>query len=102
MIKWTTPNLKCTIPQNLEFDYILLTLMQSSVEGIKLEKRIESEEVTDGVFMVNFSQEETGMFAHDKTIEAQLNIIAGDMRMATNIVKLQMSKNLHNEVIENA
>lgn len=96
MIKWTTPSLKCTIPKEVVFDYILLTLVQGN---ITLEKTIQSGDVTDGEFIVTFTQEETGQFNFNLAVNAQLNIINGEQRLATNIVQMQVSKNLHNEVI---
>lgn len=96
MIKWTTPSLKCTIPEGLEYDYILLTLKQG---GIALEKTIQKESVVDNYFIAQFSQEETGQFNKDLSIEAQLNIMNGNTRLATNIVQLKITRNLHDEVI---
>ena len=96
MIKWTTPSLKCTIPKEVVFDYILLTLIQGN---ITLEKTIQSGDVTDGEFIVTFTQEETGQLNFNLAVNAQLNIINGEQRLATNIVQMQVSKNLHNEVI---
>jgi hypothetical protein len=95
MIKWTTPTLKCTIPEGIEFDYILLTLMQ---DDVVVEKTIT--DVVDNTFEVFFTQEETSLFKLFKKIEAQLNIINGEVRMATNIVELGITKNLHDSLIE--
>lgn len=97
MIKWTTPTLKCSIPEGIELDYILLTLSQGN---ITIEKTISSESIVDNAFSVFFTQEETGQFNKNLGIEAQLNIINGGTRLATNIVQLKISKNLHNEEIE--
>lgn len=98
MIKWTTPTLKCNIPSGLEFDYIILTLQY---ENINLEKTINVEEVVDNTFSVYFTQEETTIFPLNKDIECQLNIMYGNTRKATNITKLRITKNLHDEVIDN-
>lgn len=98
MIKWTTPTLKCTIPSDLVFDYILLTLKQGNTV---IEKEIQSSEVEEGVFNVFFTQEETGQLAKGR-VEAQLNIMNGNTRLATNIVELMLNKNLHDEVIDEA
>lgn len=97
MIKWTTPTLICSIPTNLEFDYIILTLKQNEVV---LNKRIEKEEVNLGRFEVQFTQEETAMFDVLFNVEAQLNIINGHNRLSTNIETLLITKNLYDEVIE--
>ena len=96
MIKWTTPTLKCTIPSDLQLDYVLLTLKQNNTA---IEKRIESSEITDGVFEVYFEQEETGQFLKNSLIKAQLNIMHGETRLATNIVELKIVENLHDEVL---
>lgn len=97
MIKWTTPTLKCNIPEGLEFDYILLTLKQGK---IVIEKMIEKESVIDNAFSVFFSQDETSLFAESIIINAQLNIMFGNTRQATNIVDLKITKNLHDEEID--
>lgn len=98
MIKWTTPTLKCNIPDGLEFDYILLTLKQ--FDNV-LEKTIQSNEVIDNSFSITFTQEETAMFVLKKEIDCQLNIIDGNSRKATNITTLMITRNLHDEVINN-
>lgn len=97
MIKYTTPTLKCTIP-DIDFDDILLTLSQGNTI---LEKIIEKESVVDNQFDVYLTQEETGMFRVNQDIEAQLNIFKDEDRLATNIVKIKITKNLHDEVILN-
>lgn len=96
MIKWTTPTLKCTIPSDLEVDYVILSLRQ---DNVLLEKTIDKAEIENGVFYVTYSQIGTGRFNHDKKVEAQLNIMNGDTRIATNIIELKITKNLHPEVI---
>lgn len=97
MIKWTTPTLVCGIPSGIEFEYILLTLVQGETV---LEKRIEADQVTDNEFSVFFTQEETSMFNLLNNIETQLNIINHGTRLATNIINLKITKNLHDEIIE--
>lgn len=99
MIKWTTPTLRCTIPEGLEYDYVILTLSQGSTT---IEKRIEAADITDNEFSVTFTQTETGQFSRSNMyskVEAQLNIINGDSRLATNIVELSIERNLHDEAI---
>lgn len=98
MIKWTTPTLKCTIPNDLTFEYLIITFLQNTKKII--EKRIDYSDVTDGSFEITLSQEETGMFYKDVAIEVQLNIMQGETRMATNIVQLIITKNLHDEEIQ--
>lgn len=96
MIKWTTPSLKCTIPKEVVFDYIILTLVQGD---ITLEKKIQSGDVTDGEFIVTFTQEETGQLNFNLAVYAQLNIINGEQRLATNIVQMGVTKNLFDGVL---
>ena len=99
MIKWTTPTLRCNLMTELDFDYIIFTLKSSTG---KVEKRIEKSEVIvedeKTYFDVTFTQEETGDIVGGK-VEAQLNLMNGDTRIATNIIELNASRNLHNEVI---
>lgn len=95
MIKWTTPSLKCTIPEGIEFTKIILTLSQGDV---MIEKEVT--EVLDNQFVVTFTQEETGQFDLGLKVEAQLNIINHETRIATNIIQLQVTENLHNSVID--
>ena len=97
MIKWTTPRVKCTIPADLPLDYVLLTMKQDS---IKLEKKIMADQIEDGVFYVTFTQEETSMFDLWKEIQVQVNIMSGSTRMASRILIVTATHNLHNEVIE--
>lgn len=97
MIKWTTPSLKCTIPEGIDFDYILMTLTQGN---IVLEKTINASDVVDNSFTVFFTQEETGSFKTDIKVRCQLNLMYGSTRLATNIVDLSITQNLHNEVID--
>ena len=95
MVKWTTPTLRCNIPAEIEFDYIILTLLQGNT---KIEKTIT--EVVDNSFDVFFTQEETSQFSTYKPVQAQLNLMKGGTRLATNIVDLDVSINLHDEYIE--
>lgn len=96
MIKWTTPRLKCTIPQDLPLDYVLLTLKQGAVV---LEKKILNQEIEDGIFYVTLSQEETSLFNVGLSINAQVNIMSGDTRLASRVLNLTATKNLHDEEI---
>lgn len=96
MIKWTTPRVKCTIPSDLPLDYVLLTLKQNS---LVMEKTIPAEEITDGIFYVTFTQEETSQFNIGYPIEVQINIMSGSTRMASRILQVAATTNLHNEVI---
>lgn len=104
MIKWTTPTLRCYIDEGLTFDYLIFTLksntslVEKTFQFDEIQKEtIEGENVA--YFDVTLEQEETGGIV-GSNCEAQLNIMSGDSRLATNIIQLSVSKNLHNEVIE--
>ena len=97
MIKWTTPTLECTIPEGLEYDYVLLTLQQGD---IKIEKRVGATEIVDNKFSVFLSQEETSQFQLYVPVEAQINVMHGAIRIATNIIRLSIDRNLHEEYID--
>lgn len=98
MIKWTTPTIKCTIPADLPLDYVLLTMKQNSTI---LEKKIPSVDIEDGVFYVTFEQKETAMFDINYDIGVQVNIMSGSTRLASRILNVRPTHNLHNEVIKN-
>lgn len=96
MIKWTTPRLKCSIPPELPLDYVLLTLSQG---GTKIERTIDASQLEDGIFCVTLTQEETALFNLGYSINAQVNIMSGSTRLASKILNLTATKNLHDEVI---
>lgn len=96
MIKWTTPSLECCVPSELEYDYILFTLMQ---DEIVIERTVSQEQVQDGKFTLFFTQEETSQFKLLSPVEAQLNVMKGGVRIATNIETLSIDRNLHDEYI---
>lgn len=97
MIKWTTPTIKCTIPDGLDFDFILFTLKQGDY---LIEKNIYPEQVEDNAFSVFFTQEETSRFQLYTQIEAQLNVMKNGVRIATNISSLCIERNLHDDYID--
>lgn len=97
MIKWTTPTLNCTIPSDITGDYVLLTLL---CECSIVERKITFDEITDGKFVVVLSQEETAMFDVGDTVQAQVNVMSGGVRLASNILTLKVGKNLHDGVLE--
>lgn len=99
LINWTTPTIQCTIPSDIVFDYILMTLLQKET-NIKIEKTIMAESVDEGKFSVYFTQEETGQLSTDYLVEVQCNIMNGLTRLATKKVKMQVGDNLHDAVIE--
>ena len=89
MIKWTTPTLVCTIPE-VEFDYILFTIKG---KYNTVERTIT--EVEENEFKVTLTQEESALFVDGETVKVQLNFIKGKVRMATDIVELEIERNLH-------
>lgn len=97
MVKWTTPTVKCTIPDELPLDYLILTLKQ---DAVLLEKKVMAEEIEEGVFYVTFSQEETSLFDFGKKIKVQVNIMSGSTRLASRILEIMATCNLHEGVIE--
>lgn len=97
MIKWTTPTLEMTIPDGIEFDWLLLTFKQLNYE---VEKIIDSSSITDNKFYVTFTQEETGQFATGTKVEVQINMMNGTERIATLIDELVVTKNLHDSYID--
>lgn len=96
MIKWTTPRVKCTIPPDLPLDYVLVTFKQGS---IVIEKKVTSEQIEEGVFYINFTQEETSQFNIGLGVDVQINIMSGSTRLASRILKVTATKNLHDEFI---
>lgn len=97
MIKWTTPSLECCVPDGLEYDFILFTLVQNDYV---IERAISKDQVIDNKFTVFFTQEETSQFELYTTIEAQINVMNGGVRVATNIEKLRIDRNLHDSAID--
>lgn len=97
MIQWTTPTLNCTIPSDVTGDYILLTL--STECGKKVERKIDFADIVDGKFTVVLTQEETAFFKEGSTVSAQINLIEDNLRLASNILQLRVTRNLHDEVI---
>lgn len=97
MVKWTTPTVKCTIPEDLPLDYLLLTLKQ---DATMIEKKVMANEIEDGVFYVTFTQEETSLFDFGKKIKVQVNIMSGSTRLASRILEIVATCNLHEGVIE--
>lgn len=96
MIKWTTPRVKCSIPPDLPLDYVLVTFKQGA---IVVEKTVVAEQIEDGVFYIDFTQEETSQFNVGLGVDVQINIMSGSTRLASRILKVTATKNLHDEFI---
>lgn len=97
MIKWTTPTLEMTIPEGLDFDWLLLTFEQPNY---KVEKIVDGSAVVDNKFYVTFTQEETGELKPFSKVEVQINLMNGTERQATLIDTLTVTKNLHDSYID--
>ena len=102
MRKFTTPTLNVTIKRksgevatDLQSDYLLFTI---KANGKRIDKRIEFAEVTEGVFKVHFTQEETGAFMGIQ-VQAEINFFAGEKRLGTLIKTIRLDENLVDEVI---
>ena len=96
MIKWTTPNVTCSIPPDLPLDYVVVTFKQGTVV---IEKTVVAEQIEEGVFHITFTQEETSQFNVGQKVEAQVNIMSGSTRLASRILEISATKNLHDEFI---
>lgn len=100
MIRWTTPTLNIQInPRDIEIEKVILSLFDERNCKL-LEFEIPQSEITDGAFTVTLTQEQSQMFAEKSSVVAQLNIINGDSRLATNKQILKVERNLHNKEIE--
>lgn len=106
MILFTTPTLvmrllkpdKKTVYTDLVFDYVLVTLTSG---GTIIEKEIPYEQTSEGVFTVDYTQEETGRLTVGSACEIQLNVMYGNKRIASCTKRLVVHKNLHKAVITN-
>lgn len=100
MIRWTTPTLTIQIqPSDISCERVILTLFDE--KNCKIEEfEVLAEDIEDGQFTVTLTQEQTKNFPEKSTVIAQLNIINGDTRLATNKQTLKIERNLHNEAIE--
>lgn len=97
MIKWTTPTLEMTIPEGLDFDWLLLTFEQPNYT---VEKIVDGSAVVDNKFYVTFTQEETGELKPSTKVEVQINLMNGTERIATLIDTLTVTKNLHDSFLD--
>lgn len=103
--QYTTPTLNITlkhrdgiIADDLVFDYLIFSLRNACY---RIDRTIQFEEVVEGVFQVEFTQEETSKMRLNDEVEMELNFFYNDKRFATNIKKMVVDRNLLNEVINN-
>lgn len=100
MYKGTTPTFIFTFPEDFdptEASKIIVTL---SAKGVPvLEKTGEDLTVDETTVSVYLSQEESFRMPVGE-VQAQINLLYADgSRVATNIVRIDWSRNLHNEVM---
>lgn len=98
MIRWTTPTLEMTIPDGLDFDWLLLTFKQQNSPVV--EKIVDGSAIVDNKFYVTFTQEETSEFKTSGKVEVQINMMNGTERIATLVDELIVTKNLHDAYID--
>ena len=100
MIRWTTPTLNIQInPSDVEIEKVILSLFDERNCKL-LEFEIPNTKIEDGAFTVTLTQEQSQMFEEKSSVVAQLNIINGDSRLATNKQILKVERNLHNKEIK--
>lgn len=97
MIRWTTPTLECTIPTDIDFDYLILTIKCGEAE---IDKEVQASEVTDGEFSITLTQAESSLFPAGAFVSAQINFIDGGTRFASKRESLYVSENLYNREIK--
>lgn len=105
MRQYTTPSLKVTLKRkdgsiatDLNFTYLIFSI-RSSCQALDI--KLDKEEVIDGVFYVNLTQEQTAKLKLDVNAEVEVNFFHGDDRFATSIQKLKVNRNLLDRIIEN-
>lgn len=103
MRQYTTPTLNITLKKNdgtiaddIVYDYLIFSLKSAC---FKIEKTVQFEQVVDGKFSIEFTQEETSRLNINEQIEMEINFFQDDKRFATNIKKMRVDKNLLNRVV---
>lgn len=104
MREYTTPTLKITIKyrDGRIADDLVFTKLIFSLKGecLRIDKEIPSEDVIEGKFNVNLTQDETAQLRYGKKVRAEINFLYGEKRFATNILPLRIDENILNEVID--
>ena len=100
MYRGTTPTLIFTFPNDFDVTQASVVLVTISDRGTPLfEKTGEDIEVDEHTVSVFLSQEETLRMPIGE-VSCQINLLYADnTRVATNIVRVDWQKNLHNEVM---
>lgn len=103
--QFTTPTLNITlkhkdgiVADDLVFDYLIFSLRNACY---RIDRTIQFENVVEGVFQVEFTQEETSRMKLNDVVEMEINFFKNDKRFATNIKQMIVDRNLLNEVIQN-
>lgn len=103
MRTYTTPTLRITLKKksgeiatDLIFTYLIFTIKSGKN---RIDKTVQSSEVTEGVFTVRLTQEETGSLSSYGPATAEINIFNGSTRLATLIKSLKIDPNLIEEVV---
>lgn len=96
MIKYTDYIVQVEIDEEAleDLDHVIVSIRQTN---IRIDKTIQATEIDNNVISVAFTQEETGGFVIGNA-ELQVNAFYTNERHASNIVKINVSKNLLDEV----
>lgn len=103
MINYTTPTISLTVEDiDLTGKDVYVTLEQGSHQLTKAGSQLSiSMEEADTVIYMTLTQEESAMFDYSKNVAVQVNWISSDgVRSATDIKKIDVMRNLLDEVIE--
>ena len=100
MYQFTTPTITIKIPQDVSVGSIDSLAVVIQQDDIKLVKNLLSciLEPDDNTITITLSQQETGDFKPG-TIYVQAHILVGNTAYATQIMKADIFRNIHGEVI---
>ena len=103
MRQYTTPSLRITLKDkhgqpviDMDYDYILVTFRCGDYS---IERQVKKSQTQEGVFTITLTQEETAGLQIGRACDVELNIMAGSARIGTQIKRLSVDRNLHDEVI---
>lgn len=106
MRRYTTPTLTFHLTKkgeplsDLVFDYLILTIKQGKCAVLEREIPYSEFRIEDASFHIKLTQEETALLTTEGApIEAEVNIMIGEDRFASSIKKLNIEKNLKDEVV---
>lgn len=100
MYQYTTPTITIKIPQDVSVQTIDSLAVVIQQDDIKLTKNLLGciLDPDDNTITITLSQEETGGFKPG-TINVQAHILVGNTAYATQIMKANIFRNIHGEVI---